>query len=108
MEPAGRLARGSIELALRADVAAHRRRRVVRMLSGRKRRVAVTAVSPAGHSWRDRDAEVLSAPAQGSSAAGQAQSAPEARVHAHRSARGAVGSHGLRYLQADAILLAHW
>src|SRR5437867_4098276 len=57
LEPARRLARGSVELALRADVAAHRRGRVVRLVSRLQRRMAVAAVPPARHPRRDRSEE---------------------------------------------------
>src|SRR6266545_7604987 len=91
LEPARRLARGSVELALRADVAAHRRGRVVRLVSRLQRRMAVAAVPPARHPRRDRDAEVLPAATEGPPAPGKAQPAPEARLHVHRAARHAVG-----------------
>src|SRR2546426_2207144 len=107
LEPAGRMARGRTELAFRAGVAARRGRRAVPLVSRLERRVAVAAVSAARYSRGDRDAEVLPPTPQGSSAAGKAQSAPEARLHLHYSAWRAVGPHGIRDLQADAILLAH-
>src|SRR4029077_2848163 len=107
LEPAGRMARGRTELALRADVAAHRRRRDVPVVSRGERRGALAAVSAARYSRGDRDAEVLPPAAQGSPAAGKAQSAPEARLHLDYSAGRAVGPHRIRDLQADAILLAH-
>src|SRR2546425_10231041 len=107
VEPAGRLARGRAELALHADVAAHRRRRVVPVVPGGERRMAVALVPAARYSWRDRDAEILPAAAQGAPAAGKTQTPPESRVHVHHPARCAVGRDRICDLQAHAALVAH-
>src|SRR6185295_5703819 len=63
VEQARRLAGRWIELAFHADVAAHVGRSALSLVPRGERRVAVAAVSPARHSWRDRDAEVLPAAA---------------------------------------------
>src|SRR3989442_3506390 len=83
LEPAGRLARGWTELALRADVAAHRRRRAVRVVPGGERRMAVAAGPAARYSRRDRDAAILPSVSQRSSTARKTQPPPESRLHVH-------------------------
>src|SRR4051812_26631312 len=107
LEPAGRLACRRTELALHPGVATHYHGHAVSLLSGRQWRVALAAVPTARHSRRDRHAKILSAPAQGASAAGQTQSAPEARLHLHYPARRAVGGDGFRGLQAHTAVMAH-
>src|SRR2546426_10070975 len=106
MEPARRLARGGIELALRADVAPRDRWPAVRGLPRGERGVARAVVPPARRAGRDRDGPVLSAPPPGPPAPGQAQPAPEARLYEHCPAGRARGAHGARDLQAAAIQLA--
>src|SRR5207249_358902 len=107
LEPSRWLARGRIELALHADVALHRGRSVLSLVSRHQRRVAIAAVPSARHSRRNRNAEVLFAAAEGTSRAGQAQPTAKTRLHLHHLAGRAVGAHGLCHLQTDAALLAH-
>src|SRR5204862_6191042 len=81
LEPARRLARGRAQLALRTGMAARRFRSPVPRVRRTERRVARPVVPAAGRSRRARNGEVLSPSPPGASAAGQAQPAPEARVH---------------------------
>src|SRR6266566_2992125 len=99
------MARGRIELALHADVAVHRGRSVLSLVSRRRRRVAIDVVPSARHSRCNRNAEVLFAAAEGTSCAGEAQPTAKTRLHVHHLSRRALRAHWLCDLQTDAALL---
>src|SRR4051795_12211322 len=104
--PPRRVAGGRAHLALRARLAVRAPRAALRRLSRGLGRVALAAVPAARRAPRLADAALLPPPAQGASAAGEAQRPPEARLHVDRAAGGALGADRLRRLQADRAALA--
>src|SRR3989442_2985627 len=94
VEPAGRLARGRTELALHADVAAHCRRRVVSVVPGGERRVAVAFVPGAPFSRRGGEGEKLLGGRRGGPPPRENKTPPGSPVHRSHTCRGPVG----RYL----------
>src|SRR5260370_10963442 len=101
------MARGRIELALHADVAVHRGRSVLSLVSRRQRRVAIVVVPSARHSRRNRNAAVLFAAAQGTSRARPAQPTAKTRLHLHHFSLRALPTHTLCPLQTDTSRVPH-
>src|SRR5216683_1388176 len=107
LEPARWLARRRAQLALRADVAARDGGPALPRLSRGQRRMARALVPPARRARRAGDDAVLPAVAARAPAPGQAQPAPETRLHEHLPLRGARRADRSRDLQAGPVRLAH-